>query len=667
MLNKMAQQTKSKLWRYSLVFFGVLLLVFVTVSTLFGLLFLNSVETSLDLRQQAQVAVATIQIDSYPFSDSFFRVGDNEHINLQINTQNQDISQIDLEFVLVTSPGLFDTDPTITANQEQGLSLTQQQVESVACQDQCWSVKLSLEPSDSQQLFNSHDLLETVASLNFSTQQEGDFYLQLTANSQVLDSASHNIFDVTTAPNFQYYVSDNGIDPAQCYYLYSGWSDCQNFWQSRTYQVEPANCQWYDQENLEELSRQCQMTDDWGGILAQATDFYLYTFLNCFNYPNNGTDLYVLWNADQYQDVSWVDVSYDANFSSFYHKSTRDAYEQDDYMIMDASGFTGATSDIAGWQLSFQPDRNYYFRLYDDDAEQWITGARYYMNFCSADQSQYLNCDARCGEGTDNPEQACAEGLSCIEGRCRLADNPTNQWCLNTPAIGQANRSCDAYCANNADCASNLTCYWNHCRLPGNLSDDQCITSDTSSSSGSQLPSQVYDLTTYGCNHGCNTNRDCAADYRCYKGQCRLAINPTSQSCSSQELVDISLDRSSSDSTGFDLVDDVAYQETINDQEASPASTSGLTTNTPSWWAQILGSFNQLGQQLHQADGRLNIWWLIGAAGLVIVAVILIILGLKQKPITKPDNKEDKKTSSDQANQAPVSQLEVPKNKPTDL
>ena len=55
---------------------------------------------------------------------------------------------------------------------------------------------------------------------------------------------------------------------------------------------------------------------------------------------------------------------------------------------------------------------------------------------------------------------------------------------------------------------------------------------------GPFLPSEVYDLTTYACNHGCNTNRDCMADYRCYQGRCRLASNPESPNCEEAPVVD---------------------------------------------------------------------------------------------------------------------------------
>lgn len=686
-----SQTRKNSFWRYSLVFFGVLLMIFVLSATFFGLFFLNSVETSLDLRQQAAVDNNRPEITTSPFDASFFKVDEAGELALQIDSKAQDINEVNWTIQIVASKNLFNLNE-LKANEAtaSGLKIANKNIrqdDSCATDHDCYSITLNLELIDDATAFNSHEVAETVAKLSFKPRTEGDFMLSITGD------------DIYTFTG-NFYVSGNGIDFAQCQYNYSAWSECKNFWQTRTYTVTPANCQWHQTETLEELSRQCQVSDGRGGIQANPKYFYLYTFETCFNYPNKGEDLYILWHEEQYPDIAWVDVSNDANFGSYYHKSTKDAYEENDFMIMNAAGFVGATADVEGRALSFQPDKTYYFRLYDDEQERFISSVRYYMGFCSGAQSAYLNCNDRCGEGTDNPERACAEGLSCVEGQCRLTNNPTNEWCLDQPGIGMANRGCDAYCANDGDCAPTLDCYWNHCRLLSNLSDNQCqtasnqqiagTTSTTGTGSGTQtassnnavvdnvggvfLPSEVYDLTTYACNHGCNTNRDCQADYRCYKGQCRLASNPESMACDANEiLIDTSLDRSSSESSGLNLISDEEYAEywaKQNQQATTPTPTTSVKTGLT---GQVAGIFTSLQEKFGGLIADFNWQWLVLAGLLLIVAITLIIIGLstgKHKIEPKSNNFQvPEKLAAPKLEQATTSKptVKIPENKPTDL
>jgi len=164
------------------------------------------------------------------------------------------------------------------------------------------------------------------------------------------------------------------------------------------------------------------------------------------------------------------------------------------------------------------------------------------------------------------------------------------------------------------------------------------ITSYTDSSGRTVLlPSQAYDLTTYSCNQGCNSNRDCDADLRCYRGKCRLADDPESATC----VVDKS------------------------DQEEDSSSSAAITA-TPS--PRVSESAPEPQLQSNPLQTTLNrflasfSWqWLAIAGGIMLLALTLIIGSIsraKKDPWAIPISKSDSK---------PEEKLQIPEDKPLKL
>lgn len=235
------------------------------------------------------------------------------------------------------------------------------------------------------------------------------------------------------------------------------------------------------------------------------------------------------------------------------------------------------------------------------------------------------------------------------ENTCRNTSNPSNSLCLATPGIQTNDRSCNQYCANNNDCGTGLTCFWNRCREPKNLDSSSCevktVATKTIYSSGATkggtnvnsytdasgktvlLPSEAYDLTTSSCNQGCNNNRDCEADMRCYKGKCRLAENPEEIACGVKSTADKDKDASNS---GAKV-----------EPSATPAATSN---NESSNIGKILSSFS---------------WqWLAFAGAILLIAITLIVASIakaKRDPWQSDSMTQFKK---------PEETIKIPEDKP---
>ena len=638
---------------------------------------LQDTDESLDTRQQAMVIDGSAEIDLYPFANSTFKVGEATNLDLRVNTKDKSVDAIELFFEIQADDDLFDTNNIRFLDLEDSEIEVETEVvarihEASDTNDRFFVGSIIVSSKDLENGFSTHDQLKTIGRLAFTPKKEGDFRIIIMEETSVLDHEDGS--DILNNPGlleFSYYVSKNGIDPAQCHYVYTAWDDCENYYQTREYKVEPANCYWHETEALEELSRKCEVSDGRGGIVADPEYFYLYTFEKCWNYANRGSDLHILWNEEKYQDVTWVDVSASPSFSSFYHKETTGTYETNDFRIMNASNFTGATDDVKGQTLSFEPNQNYYFRLWNEDGDDhYVSSVRFYMTYCSGDQSDYLNCNARCGEGTDNPEQECADGLSCHAGYCRLETNLENEICLDQAGIRSLNKDCNEYCADNSECASNLTCYWNHCRLPEDPTDSQCSSTTTSTTTSTsvgspiattvvktyQLPSEAGDIQTYACNHGCNTNRDCQADYRCYQGQCRLASNPESMNCDADEIIE-------PEETASDSAEIIKLSATPT-QELTP-------TPTTKRQGLVLSNFQAI---LQNVMSKFNWQWLALAGLILLIAIALIILGISQGKMTKQVKKAAiKKTPITPPDAAqtklvpPVKTVKIPENKPTEI
>lgn len=639
--NFLQKSRKKPFWSYAFFVFGVLLLIFILSATLFGLIFLQSVDESLDTRKQAQEIKKRVDFNTYPFSQSFFQVGESSRLELQINTFNHFVDALELNLLLKTDPGLWQaSDLKIIPPQDQGLKLVQSDLQQTECEDQadCYVLTLLLISQETDKPFTSHNLSTSIASIEFLPLKEGAISLELTTTSQAIaHDTAQNILQHPGVNQFNYYISDNGIDFAQCRYVYDDWGDCQNFWQTRNYQVAPLNCHWHQQETLEPLSQQCltNKVEAKNTFLAAANDFFLHYFASCLDGPNSGEKLYLVWNTEKYADFAWLDVSLDHQFTDYYQKSIKKVQKVGPYAIIDLTGLTGFSQNIQGQVLSFEADQNYYFRLYNDQAEQFVLGPKLYLNYCVANASQNLNCQDTCVQTQQG--SSCAAGLACIDSKCRLESNPENQWCFN------------------ADLVSETLSLGRVAGVSTQVSDASYIIK------GPFLPSEAYDITTYACNHGCNTNRDCMADYRCYQGRCRLASNPESATCDSADIKPSpqptaqttvvptepqpSIEVSPSVSPTLAVVDETetdsenSENENIEEEVQSPDPSPTIVeeetdqdqaSNSSSVFAQFSSRFN---------------WQYLALAGLlIIIAIVFIVLGLSRNPGQDKKPIKNKKT-----------------------
>lgn len=673
--NFLQKSRKKPLWSYVFFVFGILLLIFVLSATLFSLIFLQSVDESLDIRKQAQELKTRVDFNTYPFSQSFFQVGETSQLDLQVNTFNHFVDALELNLLLKTDLGLWQaSNLKIIPPQDQGLKLVQSSLQQIECEDQadCYLLTLLLISQETDKPFTSHNLSTSIASIEFLPLKEGAVSLELTSTSQAIaHDTTQNILQHPGVNKFNYYISDNGIDFAQCRYVYDDWGNCQNFWQTRNYQVAPLNCHWHQQETLEPLSQQCltNKAETNKIFLAEANDFFLHYFASCLDGPNSGEKFYLVWNTEKYDYFDWLDVSLDHQFTDYYQKSVKNVQKVGRYAIIDLAGLTGFSQNIKGQILSLEADQNYYFRLYNDQTEQFVLGPKLYLNYCVANSSQNLNCQDACIQTQQG--SSCATGLACINSKCRLESKPENPWCFN------------------ADLVSDTLSLGTVAGVSTQVSDASYIIK------GPFLPSEAYDITTYACNHGCNTNRDCMADYRCYQGRCRLASNPESATCESvdarpspqpttqanivpdepQPSIETSPSISPTMATTADETETDTVDETKTDTGSENLENENIEEEVQSYDSepttveeeadknQLLSNFSAaISSALAQFSTRFN-WQYLALAGLlVIIAIVFIVLGLSHNPKQEQKKIKNKKApTSDQVETEKIEEQEETK------
>ncbi|MBU1034135.1 hypothetical protein KKI22_04330 [Patescibacteria group bacterium] len=629
---------------------GLFIVVFIMSISLLAVMFLKKPvsELSLDTRKEAMVDSGLVELDTYPFNQSTLKVKEEQKINLQINTKDKSVDAVELIFEVIADEGLLDKSKIkFTGTIPEELEVGKQEIIDSVCSKDCYTVTLLLNIKDSNQAFATHDQMATISQLSFTPQKEGSLKIKISQDSTAIEhESSSDVLQKPSVLDFQYYVTNNGIDPSQCYYQYTSWGDCNNGWQTRQYSVEPDNCYWYEKETLKELSQKCVDSD---AVSANNSYFYLYSTNNCFNQATTGENFYIIWNDDKYDNVTWIDVSTSNSFSNFYHKKVEGNIDQTngDWLMVNAKGFTDATDERG--TLIFEPDEDYYFRLYSTDNDgQHISSVHYYVAYCSGDQSVYKNCNDACGANSDQGK-SCAPGMTCYEGSCRNENNPSDSSCLPILGTQLSNQSCNQYCASNNDCSAGLSCYWNSCRNPLNLSNTSCSVTTTYSSvttsKSTLLPSEAYDLSTYSCNHGCNNNRDCEADMRCYKGSCRLADDPENIACvvSATELN--SKDASSSSSVA---------------KIVKPSTTPITDTNskdTQSGLNKFLSSFS---------------WQWLAIAGVILLVAISLIISSIAKAKKDPWTNHIKMINENDIPQKPEPEkttetIKIPEDKPLQL
>lgn len=664
--NYIQKSRKKPFWSYIFFVLGVLLIIFILSATLFGLIFLQSVDESLDIRKQALVLNKRVDFDTYPFSQSFFKVQEPSQIELQINTYNHYVDALELGLQIKTDQGLLtESDLQITESRDKVLKLVQANIQQIACdpEQDCYLITLLLISNQASEPFTSRNVSTSIANLQFIPKKEGAISLELTQASQINEHGTgQNILQNRSGTKFDYYVSNNGIDFAQCRYVYGDWSECQNFWQTRQYEVAPLNCHWHQTETLDTLSRQCQENQKSNSSLADPEDFSLHYFASCLSNNNQGENFYIVWNTQEYPGYDWLDISLDHRFSNFYQKSTKTAENIGDYAIINLKEFSGFTQDVKGQILNFRADQNYYFRLYNDQTEEFVFGPKLYLNYCNQEQSRRLDCQDSCIQ-TDQGSN-CQNGLTCINGRCVLESNPENPWCFDENLI------------------SSLEGVGSVAGVSTQVADTSIIIQ------GPFLPSEIYDLTTYACNHGCNTNRDCMADYRCYQGKCRLASNPESPTCEEADVVDD--EPIEQKGTVIDdqqaIIDQLLPSNTpipspTEEPQEDPATgsseieeTTASAQTTPTADAEEIETeanppaiFVNLSAALKDFFNKFN-WQYLALAGLlIIVAVVFIFLGLSQDPrqARKKQIKQKSKRKDNEKDSA--KEVVIPENKELDL
>lgn len=649
--------------RNRLAILGLFSIILVVSVALLAVMFLQKSvsEVSFDTRKEAMVDSGLVELDTYPFNQSTLKVKEEQKINLQLNTKDKAVKSVELVFEVIADKGLLSKDKIkFTGTIPTEFKVSKQEITESLCEKNCFTVTLLLELKDGATTFKTHDQMKTISQLSFTPQKEGSLKIKISQDSTAVEQeSSTDVLQKPSVLDFQYYVTNNGIDRSQCYYEYTDWGDCKNGWQTRQYSTQPDKCYWHEKETLKELSRKCTDNDV---VNADNKYFYLYSNDKCLNQPSTGESLYIIWDDDKYEDVTYIDVSDSPNFNDFYHKKVKGNIDQtkDDWIMVNAKGFTDATGNKG--PLSFEPNTEYFFRLYSTDNDgQHISSVRYYITYCSGNQSVYKNCNDACGENSDQ-SKSCAPGMTCYEGTCRNATNPTNSLCLATPGVRSSDLSCNQYCADSNDCESGLTCFWNRCRDTQNLESSSCeslattinkggttystnsITKTYTDKSGKTvlLPSEAYDLTTYGCNQGCNSNRDCDADMRCYKGKCRLADNPEAIACVAETT-----NQESSSSAG------------VIKEKISTTPTATPTINKTAETKTILQ--NGLNKFLSSFSWQ----WLAIAGVILLIAVALIVISItraKKDPwensfkVNPEDNAPEEKET-----------IKIPEDKPTQI
>ena len=556
--------------RNNVAIWGLFFIVFIMTATLLGIFFLQkpTEEVSLDTRKAAMVQDGIVDLELYPFDQSTIKLGESQNIDFQLNTKDAALGYIELNLEVQADENLLDSSKIQFADEiPSTLEVVTEDINEISCDNKdCFTAKLVLESKDTAIPYTTNNESKTIAKLNFKPDKEGSFEIELMSTSKVtaIDSQD-DLLAITNDKNFEFFVTENGIDPAQCYYDYSDWSACNDGWQSRTYEVLPNNCHWHEEEELEELSRTCYYTDT-SLVTASSEDFYLSTSKTCWSSNNDGSDIIINWNADKYQNVTWVDMSNNYVFNNFFHKNVEGNSKDagNGFLRIDATNLMSADNNDG--PFVFEPGEDYYFRLYSEDGYH-LLARRFETDYCES-------------------------------------DNTTT-------------------------------------------SDNTSAKTVTYTYTRNYLPSEYYDLTTYSCNHGCNTNRDCDAGLRCYEGKCRSADNPTDNTCLVGKVIEENKDATA----------EAKVTETVVNNEEEPETNAfverrGLNIN--SLWFGILSSFS---------------WqWLALAGVILIISIALIVIGIAR---SKKDPWEDVKSfeQEEAAKKAFEEKRKViiPENKPLEI
>ena len=564
-LKNSGHKTKNK---NNFAIWGLFFIVLIMTATLLSTFFLQkpNEELSLDTRKAAMVEDGIVELELYPFDQSTLKVNETQNIDFQINSKDAALGYIELNLEIEADENLLSSSKIQFANEiPSTLEITSKEISEKSCDNKdCFTAKLVLQSKDTAIPYTTNNESRTVAKLNFTPSKEGSFELKIQTNSKVTASNSQeDLLAITSDRNFEFFVTENGIDPAQCYYDYSDWTDCEDGWQSRTYEVKPDNCHWHEEENLQELNRVCYDTDT-ELTTAKAADFYLSTSKSCWSGDNDGSDIIINWNAEKYENVTWVDMSRNSQFDYFFHKNVEgnSTTNSNGFLRVDATNMMAADDNHG--PFVFEADEDYFFRLYSEDGYHMLA-RKFEIDYCDDDE----------------------------------------------------------------------------------ISTTTSASTGTISYSTSYLPSEYYDLTTYSCNHGCNTNRDCDAGLRCYQGKCRSADNPTDNTC----LVGKNIEEINDATTEIQVTKTETKISPTEETKSEDVFVEKKGLNINSLLFAILSSFS---------------WQWLALAGLIlIISIALIIVGIAKSK--KDPWSEVKSFEQDNSSKQEEKEVLIPENKPLEI
>jgi len=552
---------------------GLFLIVLLSSITLLAIFYLKrpSEEVNLDPRSEAMIETGTVDLELYPFDQSTLKESERQEIKILVNSKDYGLSQVKSQLKITADPGILNkADLQITDVADDRLSISQENIAELSCGDnECFVINLDFSLTDSSLAYMTHNNDETIASLSFSPQKEGSLKIEVDESSQIIDAIENkDVLSIASNLDYEYFISENGIDPAQCYYEYSDWSSCEDGWQSRDFSVKPDNCHWLVNEEIADLYRQCSTTSS-ESVYANDSDFYVNSDASCWSGNNDGSDISIHWNKEKYPDVTWIDVSSSSDFSYLYHKQSSGYSENGILRSIDASNMTDASDGVG--TMSFELAQTYFFRLYSSDGSHL-----------------------------------------------------------------QAKKFVQVY-----SCAS---------------STSSSSTSYTATTRLSYLPSEYYDLDTYACNHGCNTNRDCDAGLRCYQGKCRSADDPTDAACMMGTLTEVEEITEIEDASNEAEIE--AATASVS-PEATITETKPIVKNTIDWQAVFVSIFSSFSWQ-----------WLALAGVIILIALASVVMGIaksKKDPWAEVKSfEEEDKSKNPKANseKAEVKKVIIPENKP---
>jgi hypothetical protein len=548
-------------------------LIFIVIGSIGLVLFQQSLKDSQDIRQQASIDDGKVLITTNPAPNATFQLNQPGTIDLRVNTQNTQVSGVQLVFHVVTS-GVDTLNVLPVASS--GLDLEYVEVERT--QDGFLVALIAL-PNQLGSTFGTNTDV-AFASLSFTPTANGSLRLAFDAEQSLSIDMGTDEDELRTIADVTYQFGEAIASATP--------SPVGSTSPSPTADTQKHPIHW-----------------DSNFIIIQATDFYTIASSLTANHVK-------LFQNPENVVISSNLVGNEITFEARWQENGR---EQRLQLFFVADRAAGTWSMTRAQVLTYRDNGNAEWITFTNPAyhsesgtypirarigESFSFGSHYRFTtssngigevyfesvsirpFFNGDHpgdgwTDYRQCNATC---TQNSE--CGPNFRCVAvdgvARCRLGTDPTSESCNNpyptaspTPGTGGVQyRQCNEYCSSSAECAPDYRCYndgsGSRCRLANNVSsarcelasnaaagaqcNEYCSTSsdcragfmcftnrcrrpDNPDNTSCQVPSaQNQQQIARSCREQCGSNRDCGVNLRCYQGECRLASNPGSLSCS---------------------------------------------------------------------------------------------------------------------------------------